>query len=59
MGRTVSDPCNRIVSFRVSERELDRLHLWCDVTGMSLSKMMRTSLQEMDALFRKHLIQKD
>lgn len=41
MGRTVKDPCNHVVSFRLNKEDLDKLNHWTETTGMNLSALMR------------------
>lgn len=55
MEEPVNKPCYNIVSCRLSDEELEKLTRWTDATGMSISKILRNAVNEMDVLFGKHL----
>lgn len=51
MGKYVDTPCNRIVSFRVSEEELRKLKEMTYKAGISLSELMRAMINEASPYF--------
>lgn len=48
MGRTVKDPCNYVISFRVNEEERHILDRWSSSTGLKVSTMMREIIHKID-----------